>query len=99
MTTYNYLTHRRRPVTLDTYESMHRWRERAFTAKDSVSTDGAELSFAHGCPKATAFRAGRSCGHLNRDQAGAAGQAYTCYDDFIRGWQFAQRWPTNRGQL
>ena len=50
MTTYNYLTHRRRPVTLDTYESLHRWRERAFTAKDSVSTDGAELSFAHSCP-------------------------------------------------
>jgi hypothetical protein len=93
---YNHLTHRRRPITLDTYECRNRWRDRAFTAKDCVSTDGAELTFEYGCPRATAFRAGRDCGHLNRNQAGAAGQAYACYEDFIRGWQFAQRWPVNR---
>jgi len=97
MTVCHHLTRRQIPFTLDTYECRSRWHYRAAMAKDCVSTDGAELTFEYGCPKATAFRAGRNCGHLNRAQAAAAARAYTCYDEFIRGWNFAQRWPANGG--
>jgi hypothetical protein len=102
MTACNLVTRRAIPFTLDSYEFGERIRYRrrlaqdvdrgTYCSRDRVSSDGTEASFEYSDGASNAFRAGRSAIEWPRCEVMAHARQIPYGDEFVRGWEFAQRW-------